>query len=573
MEIEESLHKDARKRSAEQTKEMNNRDPTPPKAQCTVIGESKEEEQEKCRKANEIMRARIEPPEILQPLAGFSFSGAGFRNTILGLTQSIPMPNYLKISFSQLIRSMAVIVSKTPLSGFNEDVFPHQYTLRDPPLHALGSYDRSRGRIELSSDSNSYEMHFLEPIIPFLYPTDYYTASKIPLPSYGPPTVAVTAPTENVLEFTNWNVQDPRLFVSIDCEMVGTSGADRCVRIAAVDVFPTLSLLFKKQCEMYPRGSSDRHPEDNGELENALMDLMQGKFPNEPCQLLWDVIVSLDDIVEIRTQYTGLTLDDVAKFGVPHEEMLSVMQRYVHPLSIICGHSVFNDLLSLNMSHGFILDVTEMINGTIWSVTRSVHSLKGMSKKYVKRSVQGCTKYPALLKTVEESEFMSIGENVPFVDLDNGHCPIEDALAVALVLRKVFKSQKTTKDLKFLKRIFKKNFWVGSKRFVSRFEHNSGGQPQYEIIETETERMQRVSDLLDERFGKKSGMKQVVFTEMDNFSAEDLQGLRSTTNCVLYVMIDVEKKCIMHISHSDSVERLKTEINEAKEEELSQTDQ
>lgn len=121
------------------------------------------------------------------------------------------------------------------------------------------------------------------------------------------------------------------------------------------------------------------------------------------------VVKPLHRVLDCNTKFSGLTKETLAGATITLPEVQAILLSFLKPTSIIIGHSLESDLLTLHMCHDYVIDTSVLYPHRMGPPKK--RALKNLSSEVLRKIIQ---------------------------DGDNGHDSAEDAqVAVELVLHKL----------------------------------------------------------------------------------------------------------------------------------------
>ncbi|CAD7922731.1 unnamed protein product [Amoebophrya sp. A25] len=110
------------------------------------------------------------------------------------------------------------------------------------------------------------------------------------------------------------------------------------------DLVPNMCDILTIDCEMVQTSAE----------ENALARLSAVNFQG---QVLLDIYVKPPNpVTDYKTQFSGITVSDLMGVSRTLEDAQNLLLRFLGPRTVLCGHSLENDLNALKLIHPFIID-------------------------------------------------------------------------------------------------------------------------------------------------------------------------------------------------------------------------
>ena len=135
---------------------------------------------------------------------------------------------------------------------------------------------------------------------------------------------------------------------------------------------PNDSYMVSLDCEMVKCESG---------IELARVTIIDSAF-----EVIYDKLVKPKTaVVDYLTQYSGITEEDLRDITLTAEEAQQAVLELITKDTIICGHSLENDLFYLKICHSKIIDTSVLFPH---SAAGFKHSLKYLTVKYLNRFIQ-----------------------------------------------------------------------------------------------------------------------------------------------------------------------------------------
>ena len=151
----------------------------------------------------------------------------------------------------------------------------------------------------------------------------------------------------------------------------------------------------------------------------AALELARVSLVNLSGDILYDAFVKpLRPVTDYLTQYSGITANTLQDIQLTMEQARAEVLKLVKKDTILCGHSLENDLRALNIIHKRVIDTSILFPHNAPS---RKWSLKSLAQRYLRQSIQSVTS-----------------------SQQKGHDSVEDARAALFLTR-----EKVTYGIKF----------------------------------------------------------------------------------------------------------------------------